>query len=137
MADVFQKFLSLSHEERVDAARGAAAQICDFCEKQGLSNEETVSFFCNVTKLFVSVDRSCEQGEYVLFNDITGFQLSTDEFFKMTNYGSNSEFVQSMLECIKAMDEDTRYAVAVFGGCICSADGEMTDDEKRMIASVL
>ncbi len=137
MADVFQKFLSLSREERIDAARGAAGTICDFCSKQGLSDEDTVGFFCNVTKLFVSVDRSCEQGEYELFNAITGFKLSTDEFFNMTNYGSNAEFVQGMLECIKSMDEDTRYAVAVFGGCVCSADGEMTDAEKRMIASVL
>ena len=137
MADVFEQFLALSHGERVQAGKRAASEILGYCQSQGLNDKDSLAFFCSVTRLFVSVDRSCEQGEYDLFVDVTGFEISPQEFFELTNHGADPEFVKAMRELIASMSEEARTAVAVFGACICSADGDVNSEERRMIASIL
>lgn len=134
MADIFEQFLGMSRSERVDAAKGACGEIVRFCKGEGLEDKDVINFLCALTKLFVSVDRSCQQAEYELFVDVTGFELSGKEFFEMTNYGGEREFVDAVLEVVGAMNEDGKQAVAIFGLCICSADGEVTAEEKAMIA---
>lgn len=134
MADIVSEVLKLSRSERTDVCKGAVVDIVKFCDSQGLNDEQTISFLCALTKLFVSVDRSCKQAEYDLFIDVTGFKLSTDQFFEMTNYGGNREFIESVLHLVSLMSEDAKRAVAIFGLCICSADGEVTPEERDMIA---
>lgn len=137
MADIINDFLRLSRSERTDVAKGACADIVKYCEGQGLNDEEIIKLLCAITKLFVSVDRSCQQAEYDLFVDVTGFTLSGQEFFEMTNYGGNRDFVDAMLNIISGMSDDAKKAVAIFGLCICSADGDVTPEEKQMIARAL
>ena len=134
MADIFDEFLGFPRSKRVEIAKGAAGAIVEYCASQGLSEEDQVRFLCSLTKLFVSVDRSCEQAEYELFVDVTGFRLSAKEFFDLTNYGGDAEFVNAMLDVVSSMSKDGKEAVCVFGLCICSADGEVTAEEKQMIA---
>lgn len=137
MEDFFQMALDASHEERVSNARTACAVIIDYFERQNVQRQDIMKILCAFTRLFVSVDRSCEQGEYELFNDVTKLNLSTDQFFELTNRGTDRQFVSDVLEIISEMDDETKKAVAVFGACICSADHEITAAEKQMILRVL
>ena len=137
MADIFEEFLSFSHEKRVDMGKAAASEIIKECRAAGAPDSDIVAFLCNITKLFVSVDRSCAQGEYELFVDVTGFELKPQQFFDMTNKGGSADFVSYMLDTISKFSKDGREACCVFGLCICSADGEITDAEKAMIARTL
>lgn len=137
MANVFDEYKGLSRQERAERGSAAVGEIFKFCQSEGLDEQATVNFLCHLTRLFVSVDRVCSQGEYNLFVDLTGSKISTDEFFEMTNHGSGREYVRDCLDLIKSMSEDARYAVAIFGLCICSADGEVTEAEKEMILETI
>lgn len=137
MADIFQEFLGFSHAQRVTMGKSAAAEIVKQCADSGAEDKAIVIFLCNLTRLFVSVDRNCTQGEYELFVDVTGFDIQPQEFFNLTNNGADPEFVQYMLETVACFSEDGKKACCIFGLCICSADGEVTEAEKQMIARTL
>ena len=137
MQEIFREYLNLSRRERAERAHAAAGEIVNFCGSEGLSFEESMNFLCSLTKLFVSVDRSCAQGEYDLFVEITGYEMSNDQFYEMTNYGGNQDYVQAVLELVHLMPEDVKYAVAIFGLCMCSADHEITDAEQEMIVRTI
>ena len=134
MADVFEKFLGLSHGERVEFGKAAAGAIFQYCESQGIGQDETLTFFLSLVKLFVSADRSCDRAEYDLFCDVTGLDITTDKFFEFTNGGANSDFVSAIFEVIHAMSADAKDAVVVFGLCICSADRDVSYAEKQVLA---
>ena len=137
MADIFQEFLGFSHSKRVEMGKAAAGEIVHQCQSAGAEDKDIVGFLCNLTKLFVSADRSCAQGEYELFFDVTGFNLEPQQFFDMTNNGASKDFINYMYETIACFPKDGKEACCVFGLCICSADGEVSEAEKAAIALCL
>lgn len=137
MEPVFEEYMNLSRRERSQRCKVAVENIVNFCYSQDLTDRETVNFLANLTKLFVSVDRVCEQAEYELFIDVTGFDLTMDDFFEITNGGAAQDFVDYVLELIKLMPEDRKSDVALFGLCMCSADREITEAERMMIFRTL
>lgn len=137
MEPVFEEYMELPRRERIARAKQCASNIYNYSLEQGLTEEQSIDMLCHLTKLFVSVDRVCEQGEYDLFVSVTGADMTYDEFFELTNGGGNKDYVDAVLGVVKTMDEDLKGDVAMFGLCMCSADGDVTEAERMMIFRTL
>ena len=136
MADIFQEFLGLSHSERVKRGQVGAGILLDEMEKKGFSNEDQMILFASLARFFVSADRSCDEGEYRLFIDMTGFSLSRQEFFDLTNNGLQRDFVENLLGFMHTLSEDARSAAAIFGLALASSDGHIHENEKAAVAAI-
>lgn len=136
MADIFQEFLSLSHAQRVERGRVSAGFLLSQLEKEGFSDEDQLIVLASLARFFVSADRSCDEGEYKLFIDITGASLSRQEFFNLTNNGMQRDFVEKLLGFVHTLSEDGKTAAAIFGLAVCSADGEIHENEKAAVAAI-
>ena len=103
----------------------------------GIDDDTTFNFLTNVIKLFVSADRNCTELECKLFNDVMGTSLTYEQFYNLTNGGSDPEFVQAMDELIDALPDEAKVDVCTFGLTIIAADDTITGAEQALFEKIL
>ena len=135
--ELYQKYVNQSHEERVNVAQRAAANVLGALKDGGIDDEITFNFLTNVIKLFVSADRNCTEAECRLFNDVMGTSLSYEQFYNLTNGGSDPEFVKAMDELIDSLPDDSKVDVCTFGLTIIAADDTITGAEQALFERIL
>ena len=126
-----------SAQELVDIGRKAMRDFYHGLRAGGLDDEKATNAVIMFTRLFVSADRDCTRDEFLLFKAITGFDVNEDQFFEMTNYGSNSQFVSDICDFASVLTQEDRAAMIVFGCAIVSADGKITDSEFALIDKLM
>ena len=132
-----QEILNMDENERLDIGRESLSRMVNGLKGLGLNGEETTNLILNLTKLFVSADARCSEEEYQFFVTVTGINISRDEFFEMTNYGKDADFVNGLVELMRNADPDTRTATVLFGVALMSHNGQLSSDELRLIDSLL
>ena len=137
LQDIYSNYLNQSEEERITVAQKATAAIAGFFSESGLTQKESLNFYINIVRLFVSADRRCSQQEVNLFNKILGADYSYEDFFNLTNGGSNPEFVKAMDDIIDTMPEEPKIAVCVLGLTFLAADGELKESEIDIFERIL
>ncbi|MCR4911770.1 MAG: hypothetical protein K5925_04535 [Bacilli bacterium] len=137
LQDIYSNYLNQTEEERIAVAQKATAAIAGFFSESGLTQKESLNFYINIVRLFVSADRRCSQQEVNLFNKILGVDYSYEDFFNLTNGGSNPEFVKAMDDIIDTMPEEPKIAVCVLGLTLLAADGELKESEIDIFERIL
>ena len=137
LKEIYQNYLKQSEQERIAVAQNATAAIAGFLTESGLSSKESLNFYLNIIRLFVSADRRCSQEEVDLFNKILGLSYSYEDFFNLTNGGANPEFVKVMDDIIDTMPEEPKIAVCVLGLTFLAADGELKENEIEIFEKIL
>ncbi len=136
--DLMQDVVNLEMEERINVGRKAVSDIVKVLENRGVKNtDEQLSFLFNLIKLFVSADRNCSNDELKLINGILSTNISYDDFYDLTNNGSNPEFVENFNDLIDVLTEDEKTSIILFGLCIIAADDEITASEQKLFMRIL
>ncbi len=134
--ELIDQSVSMSMENRVQVAGDATEALIKGLKEVGISDDNITNFIINVFKLFVSGDRKARRDEYVLFKDLFNLDIDTDTFFDMTNYGSDAQFVQQMDDIIDKAPKDVAIAVVTLGILIITADGEVSDEERKLLERI-
>lgn len=135
--ELYQQYVNHSHEQRVAVAQKAAANVLAALDQGGIEDEVKFSFLTNVIKLFVSADKNCTELECRLFNDVLGTSLTYEQFYNLTNGGSDPQFIQAMDELIDALPDEVKVDVCTFGLTIIAADDTITGSEQAIFERIL
>lgn len=126
-----------SFETKVGTAKEALSRLARGLHNGGVTNDQIKSLFVLFTRLFVSGDKSCSREEYELFHSVTESDMTYDEFYEMTNGGSDAEFVEHVFDFISILNRDDRIALIIYGACLVSADGVITYPEAELVDRIL
>ena len=137
LKQVIDDAVSLSVIERTGIANEALGRIIAALKEADNSTETISEFIIAITKLFVSADKSCDQEEYELFCNATGIPFTADEFYALTDYGANEEFVSNLLRVIAPLTPDVRNAICVYGIMLLSSDRKVNSQEVKIMERVL
>lgn len=124
--------------EKVEIGRkGLRAIYIQLHEEEDYSRQEAAEFVVDLTKLFVSADKKTASLEYEFFTKVTNVDITNDEFFKATNYGSNTKFVDGMMARIFNFEEKTRKAIALYAIALCASDDCISEQEVDLIEQIM
>ena len=135
--ELYQQYVNQSHAQRVDIAQRAAGNVLVALKEGGVEDDITFNFLTDLIKLFVSADKNCTEAECQLFNDVMGTSLSYEQFYNLTNGGSDPAFVQTMDEIIDSLPDDVKVDVCTFGLTIIAADDTITGAEQSLFEKIL
>ena len=136
--ELIENSKAMSMNDRVGVATQATDLIITELKKLEISTDNISRFLVNIFKVFVSGDRKTRNAEYELFKQLFNLKdITTDEFFDITNYGSDAKFVEEFDKLIDSAPNDVAVAVATLGILIISADGEVTDAERALLEKIL
>ena len=134
---VLKETMAAPFEQKVATGKGALQRLISGLRAGKLNDEQISSLLTAFTKMFVSADKDCNNYEYDFFKKVTGSNISKQEFYDMTNFGSNSEYVDKVFEFIHILDHEDRVALIIYGACLVSADGVVTYPEASIIDRIL
>lgn len=135
--ELMQKVVNLSFEEKVSVGKDALCETIDILKKHELKDDDIAPFIFALVKLFVSADKKCSKDELNLVNAITDLNMSYDDFFDLTNNGSDPRFVTEFDELIDTLEADEKSSICLFGLCILAADDTITAQEQQLFLRIL
>ena len=136
----FQEFMQMvvdaSDEQRIALGKQALGDAIKIFIKYGLTQDQTLIFVKDLIKLFVGADGTCSKRELDLFNAITGIPLREEEFYELTNGGSDPEFVQAIDDVIDCLSVSEKAPICLFGLTILASDDELTPEEQELFTKL-
>lgn len=120
----------MDEEKRADMARLGVVKIMEWAQDNGKDGAELV---LDYFKLFVSADQSCDWQERELFIKALGIDISSEQFYELTNHGANSDFIEKMVALTNKMDKETKQYVIILGIVILCADDRATVAEQKLL----
>ena len=128
--DFLENIVNLEDEQKEEIGRTALKDIYKrLHEREDCSREECAQWVIDITKLFVSADKKTAIKEYEFFKNVTGIDLTSDEFYNATNHGSDEEFVRKMIIRFKDLYKETRQAILVYAAALTSSDDSIIGGE--------
>ncbi len=137
LEDIYARILQLSAEEKVRLGKSAIEGLRISLSRCGYEEKEAEQLIMDLTKMFVSGDRSCSGAEYRFYRDVTDSSLTFDEFFELTNRGASRDFVETCLDKYKLLDEEGKYSAALFASVLLGADNAMTRKENALLERLI
>ena len=134
---VLKDTLEMSFESKVATGKEALQHLISGLRAGKLNDNQISQLLTTFTKLFVSADKDCSEKEYEFFKKVVDTNFSKQEFYDMTNYGSNGEFVDKIFEFIHILNHEDRVALIIYGACLVSADGSVSYPEASIIDRIL
>ena len=116
---------------RRSICQGAYEKIIE--ELSANDTKTITNFIVALLKVAISADRSLTQEEYDLFCDVTGESADPDEFYEITNGGSDPRFIKIVDDEIDHFTEEAKFACCTFVLCFVSSDGKITKDEEKLM----
>lgn len=137
LKSMLQEILDMNHAEKVNLGRECVDQILSGMKEVGITGDDYSNFIIWIIKLFVSADKACSQEEYDLICDIYDMNISSQDFFDMTNGGADPDFINGLDEMIDSLDSKTKSAICMFGTLIMASDGTLTVAEQQLLLKIL
>ena len=129
--DLLNEAKGWDFEHRAGVCAGALQAMVK--ELSANDNDAIRSFIIALLRVAVSADRSCEQGEYDLYRAVIDENISGDDFYELTNGGSNPELIKAVDENIDSFTDDAKFACCTFVLCCLTADRDITSNEEALI----
>ena len=127
-----QEILDLSDSERINVARNAVNTLAG-----ALPRADLIKLLRLVSRVFVSADKNCDGYEHDLYVAATGDNLSFNEFYDVTNGGSDPAAINDLVNFAQGIADEYRVAIALFGLCLMAHDGTLTVSEQNIFERVL
>lgn len=135
--DFLSNTLNLSPEDKVSIAKSALVKMINYFESMDTSSDNINKILVNFTRLFVSSDVKTVRDEYSFFRAVTGIDITTDEFYEMTNSGADPKFVDATLEFVSNFPKEVIEAFLTYGMMIMSCDDNINYQESSLIKRIL
>ena len=134
---VLQTLLDTSDKDREEYGREGYYLLTMYLTQVGIKGKEFDDLIMNVTKLFVSADKSCHISELLYFEHVTNQIFEPKVFYNMTNGGADPSFVRHMLLRLFKLDRyPLEYLLRFIAGLITS-DGEVTTNELKLYDTIM
>lgn len=130
--DLYNQFLQLSHQDRVQIAKNGVAQTYDYLDKNGANDDVKLGFFIILIGLLIGADGKITPNETDLFNKIFGAELTPQQLIDTVSEATTNENFGALNDVIDAMDDETKGAALAVALVIISADGEIDDNERAV-----
>lgn len=136
---VYEDFLRLSRQERINVAKNATGEVLEYFKAHGLleDREFALSFFNSLIGYFIGADGKVTPNETAIFNEVFSVNYTPGElaaylpkFMKAENYAALNEFID-------AMDEQHKNYCCFIILAVISADGEISGREKQLFEEIL
>ena len=137
LKELFQKFANMSHEERVEIGSESMTGLAQDLTDHGLDRETAFNFVHLVVSLALSADRVTAADEYRLFVDITGADVSYEDFYDATNIRDLGAALEHVDKIVDQMTETGKHAALTLALCFLSADDKITPQEQQLFAILL
>ena len=135
--DLMQDVVNLEFDEKVTLGKKALNDSISIFKRHDVSDDNIAGLIFALIKLFVSSDRKCSETECKLVNAITDLGISYDDFYEMTNNGSDPKFVNDFDDLLDTLDDEEKYPICIFGLCILTADDKITPVEQQLFLKIL
>ena len=135
--DFLNHTLNLSPEDKVSIARSSLRTIVDYIKKLDATNEEITGVIIGFTRLFVSSDVRTVKDEYSFYKAVTGSEVTPDQFYKLTNHGSDPEFVDATLKFVAKFPSEIIEAFLTYGMMVMACDDNINYQESDLIKRIL
>ncbi len=130
--ELMQDVVNASKADRIALGKKSLDDAIQILIDHDISAEDTTRFIKGLLSVFVSADRECSYEEYELVCEITGIKFSEEEFYEMTNGGSDPEIIQALDEVIDTLSVREKAAFCLFGLAIMASDEELTPEEQAL-----
>ena len=130
--DFLQGMVDLEYEDMVINAREAAADVLKY-----VNREDAYTLFDATTKAFVSADGNCGQDQWQMFKDIFNNNISYDDFFAMTNYGRDKDFLSNLKAAYRVIPDKARTDLIFLGIILTCSDGTINTAEQDLVDYLL
>ena len=133
LKQMFQETVNMSHNERVNLAKASISKLA-----QELKNDDlTLSFLVGLATICSATDGKVSDSERQLFNDLTGANLSFEEFFNLVSNNTNEEAFEVVNNAVDSLTNDGKSAAVLFALAFLAADEQLTTDEQKLFAILL
>ena len=130
--EVYDKFLSFTHQERINCAVNGTAKVYTYLKEQGADDEFAGSFFAVLIGLFIGADGQITANEASVFNEVFGTNFTPSDLVDYISQVTNEENYKAVNEIVDRMDEDTKFAACVIVLAVIAADGDINNTEAAL-----
>ena len=127
----------MTPEQKLLMGRNSLVLLKRGLEEGGISRSNIPNVIKMFTRLLVSADRTCAEEEYQFFLNVTGMQMTRDEFYEMTNGGADKEFIEGAFELIDILDEADRTALVCYAAALLSCDNSFKVSEFSLLDRIM
>lgn len=137
LRQTLQEIVNMSDEDKVNLGKDALSRFVKGLMEGGIEKKDISDYIIALTKLFVSSDRKCSAEEYSFFRAVTGLELSSEDFYNMTNGGSDPDFIKASFKFLSILTPEDRTAAIVYGSALISCDDSVNIQEFALIDTIL
>ena len=134
---VYEKFESLSQEERIAAAKGATLDVLNYLNEKNYNDEFKSAFFVILIGALIGVDGTVTNSEVDIFNAVFATEFTAKDLVKTISQLSTKENMEVLDRIIDAMPEKVKLSACVLALTVISADGDVGDDEAALFQKIL
>ena len=134
---LFEKYSNMDKPTRIAYAKVAASKLLTYLYKEvNLSKQESILIAFSIISLFISADKLVSDSECELFNRIFGTNLSLNELREFNNSKIDEDRIKRTDQIIDLLPIDLKAEVCILCLTFVSADGCISEEEKKMFDRV-
>ena len=135
--DIYNQFLGLSHQERINVARNCTGKLIEFLKGLNADGEFMGAFFGTLLGLFIGADGKITPNEADIYNQIFGTQLSPAELVEFVSKCLTQENYDALNDFVDRMDDENKAAACFIVLAVITADGEIDETEAGLFEELL
>ena len=136
LKEIYEQYLVLSDEDRINEARIAASSTLEALNKEYPDNPNNARLLMLVIRMCINMDNKVSVEECKLFNNLFNTNFSLEQFEEMMLYKDQGEFDQ--LDAITdRLPEEIKLDLCLLGLVFLSADGLLTEEEVEKFEELL
>ena len=130
LKEILQDLVNKDFDDLVELAAGAHERLIRALMDKGANDDQITTYLISTIKFFVSADKECKYAERDLINKSFDLDLTAEEFFDMTNCGSDPSFKETYFKVTKSGGEEIGIAAYILGAIILASDETISVDEQ-------
>lgn len=135
--ELYQDYISLTPEERLDNARRAYFTLGSELQARGHSKVEIIEYFLGLVGVLCCVDGVPSRKEHALFTDITKSNMTYEQFLHLIQGSKGEEIVEGARRFLASLSNEGKDAAIVLCLCFLSADGAVDVYEKALFEKLI
>lgn len=128
LMQMLQEYLDMDAERRNYVAQEASNAILNLFEEI-FDGDKMFEAYLEMFSIFSSVDGQLAKEEYDLFINITGTEVSYEDFFDALQNELESANVEEFFDFINSQEEEIFGAFCMLAICIFTCDGTFSEEE--------
>lgn len=127
---LLEQVVNLSNEEKINLGKEFYAKTMNLCLSNGIKYKKKSIFLKNLLHLFANADNKLTNKEYKLIIEISGLEITKEEF---QNMELDNEFIKELTNMIEHLSVNDKSTIFFLGVIILSSDNTINYEEIKLI----